>query len=161
MRALDVSGGPVKDQINYLYGIKIGGGAGGGLRLQKLLKRYARVHASVVTGVVLELYFPSETDEYKGKKCNAPGRSLQRIAHRCCSRSAASLTGDLPLLCLRSCAACQSQGQVSQAMSIESRVFESLGLHEKNRPIWTCFFRMHQRRFEHPTHGLGNRRSIP
>ena len=68
MRALDVSGVPVKDQINYLYGIKIGGGAGGGLRLQKLLKRYARVHASVVTGVVLELYFPPETDENKGVK---------------------------------------------------------------------------------------------
>lgn len=81
---------------------------------------------------------------------------MQRIAHRCRSRSAASLTGDLPLLCPRSFAACQSQGQVSQAMSIGYRVFESLGLYEKNRPFRTCFFRMHQRRFEHPTHGLGN-----
>ena len=59
LRALDVSGVPVKDKINYFYGIKIGGGAGGSLRLQKLLRRYARVHASVVTGVVLEFYFPS------------------------------------------------------------------------------------------------------
>lgn len=88
--------------------------------------------------------------------CTRPWLASHRASFHL--RSAASLTGDLPLLCPRSFAACQSQGQVSQAMSIGYRVFESLGLYEKNRPFRTCFFRMHQRRFEHPTHGLGNPR---
>ena len=32
---------------------------------------------------------------------------------------------------------------------------------EKATPEGVAFLMVHQRRFEHPTHGLGNRRSIP